>query len=415
MKHFLKAFKYRPGFLYYVTLTVCFLTISIVTTKLVGVSLHERELLIRSHLDKMTMQYLADLSVENRASRVSRDKSLQGIAVYKSDGSTVYSYGIVTQDPRLSGEKLIETLYFNESQKLVLLNTKLIGLFDKLPYRPYESADFESDYIFTVHLEVKDERFFKEKTILRIIQSGVYLILILIYIQMLNTYKRSNDLKNELDSQKNLVILGTALRTLTHEMKNPLAAIRLQSGYIRKLHSDDLLKETIVIDKEVDRLARLMEVVRDYLKEPIGKCEIFDAQVYLRDLKPLFPPDLQWSFSDNGGTICFDRDRFRSVIENLINNAIESKSAHSDISIICSVSKKHFEIVIKDKGTGISSEIIEKIFDPFFTTKSQGSGAGLMIVKRFVEAAGGYLTIESVEGLETIVHLRLPIKQESQK
>jgi signal transduction histidine kinase len=66
-------------------------------------------------------------------------------------------------------------------------------------------------------------------------------------------------------------------------------------------------------------------------------------------------------------------------------------------------------IAVRDNGTGIAPEVIERVFDPFFTTKgSEGTGLGLSQVFGFAKQSGGYLKIESVLGLGTVVRLYLP-------
>jgi signal transduction histidine kinase len=66
------------------------------------------------------------------------------------------------------------------------------------------------------------------------------------------------------------------------------------------------------------------------------------------------------------------------------------------------------EVDVLDRGPGIPSEIRDKIFDPFFTSKAQGSGFGLSIARRFVEAAGGTLTLEDRPGGGIRARIALP-------
>ena len=66
------------------------------------------------------------------------------------------------------------------------------------------------------------------------------------------------------------------------------------------------------------------------------------------------------------------------------------------------------DVCVRDEGTGIAPEILERVFDPFFTTKPGGSGLGLATVHRIVEEHGGSLRVESQLGSGTAVWLRLP-------
>jgi two-component system sensor histidine kinase HydH len=114
--------------------------------------------------------------------------------------------------------------------------------------------------------------------------------------------------------------------------------------------------------------------------------------------------DREITYTNESGAeleIRFDRQRLRSVLENLLNNALESQGAAADrkpVEILLSVLKGKIEIAVLDRGEGISQEKGEKIFDPFYTSKINGSGVGLSISKRFVEAAGGKLSVQNRKG-----------------
>jgi two-component system sensor histidine kinase AtoS len=66
------------------------------------------------------------------------------------------------------------------------------------------------------------------------------------------------------------------------------------------------------------------------------------------------------------------------------------------------------EIVVSDAGTGIAPDLLDRVFEPFFTTKPRGSGLGLALVHRIVEANGGALSLESELGRGTRFRLRFP-------
>jgi signal transduction histidine kinase len=107
-----------------------------------------------------------------------------------------------------------------------------------------------------------------------------------------------------------------------------------------------------------------------------------------------------------------DADRLRSVLENVIRNALEAGGPED--AVAASVEKVKtggrtlIVISIIDQGKGISGENLKRVFDPFFTSKSTGTGIGLSICKRFVEAANGYITLESRETGGAKVTIALP-------
>ncbi len=107
--------------------------------------------------------------------------------------------------------------------------------------------------------------------------------------------------------------------------------------------------------------------------------------------------------------ILFDTERLRSVMENLVRNAVESSTEDSKIEINTFADKRTVTVCVLDRGGGISEEIRKHLFDPFFTTKVRGSGIDLSISKRFAEAAGG--SIEFVERKGGGTKARLVLKK----
>ena len=96
-----------------------------------------------------------------------------------------------------------------------------------------------------------------------------------------------------------------------------------------------------------------------------------------------------------------DVDRLRSVVENLLRNAIESMDDYlekSPVEVALSSEGKKVTLSILDRGSGVSAEQKKRIFDPFFTSKTKGSGIGLFVSRRFIEATGGSLSLHSRKG-----------------
>jgi len=116
-------------------------------------------------------------------------------------------------------------------------------------------------------------------------------------------------------------------------------------------------------------------------------------------------PDIQ--------TVWVDPSLFRLVFDNLVQNACQSMRGGGRVDILVTRSKMHsgpaVSIQIKDHGHGMETEVRERALDPFFTTRPSGTGLGLPIVQRIVEAHGGEIEIESEEGEGTSVTLLLPL------
>ncbi len=261
----------------------------------------------------------------------------------------------------------------------------------------------------------------------RLIQYGFYLVpllLVLIFIGTTILYRknlayRKNELRN-----RELVQLGEAARTLAHEIKNPLGAIRIQTATLQKVLPAPYHRNLQVITEEVDRLRLLVDKVGEFLKNPIGEPEPVEVNTMIQDLLPRFPIPISFFPKTTGPLqVWIDRNRFRTVLENILRNSVESLPSSGERTaengpasepdrneVIVETNQKmdRVEIRVLDRGSGLPIGAEDRIFEPFFTTKPTGSGIGLAISKRFVEAAGGTLDVLPRSGGGTEARILLP-------
>jgi signal transduction histidine kinase len=211
--------------------------------------------------------------------------------------------------------------------------------------------------------------------------------------------------------QDTLARLGESARTLAHEIRNPLGAIRIQSGLLRKKVPHDAAAQLDAIDEEVERLTLLSRRVADFLKNPRGDPVRILLDGFLKDLAGKLPTPVAYTAATEAqdAVVSFDGELLRSVIENLVRNAHESYvDAAGGIEMELSHEKGLVVISVRDRGKGIPPELAQKVFDPFFTDKVHGSGVGLSLSRRFIEAAGGTLTLMPRPGGGTEARIALP-------
>ena len=213
--------------------------------------------------------------------------------------------------------------------------------------------------------------------------------------------------RRRLDAQRQLVELGEAARTLTHEIKNPLSAIRLKTAILRRTTDVAAAADLQVIDDEVGRLAVLADRVSDFIRDPAGNRVPLDLGPVLDALTERHPA-LEVQRPAAPLMVRFDRERLRSVLDNLVRNAVESMVDSSPVEVTAQSAARQVTVRILDRGAGIAPGNRQRVFDPFFTTKPKGSGIGLPICRRFVQAAGGTLELRPRPGGGTEAVVTLP-------
>jgi len=210
-------------------------------------------------------------------------------------------------------------------------------------------------------------------------------------------------------------------RKVAHEIKNPLTPIQLSAEHILKVYEDrgeDLdktLKESIsYIIGEVENLRRIsqefMELARDTTlrKEPCDLKEILEG--VLAPYKKLLASRIRFRETYEGADFkCLaDIAKIGTAFRNIVTNAIEAVKETGEIAVLVRHGDQGLRVSIRDSGTGMSREVLDKIFEPYFSTKTAGTGLGLPIAKKIIEDHGGSVRVASEPGRGTTVTVVLP-------
>lgn len=262
-----------------------------------------------------------------------------------------------------------------------------------------------------VFLELYQPEFWRKRALLGILFPITEIILACLAFFVRLLVVRNREFLDKLEQQKNLVVLGTAASTLAHEIKNPLLAIRLQTSIMEKTLPESAKTEVEIINAEVDRLSRLTIRVNDYLRDPKGFPALLDpagiaAEVGLRLCGRQLVESAESEFR-----VFIDPERYRSILENLVRNALESGSDPESVAIAIGAQEGKVTIDVLDRGGGIAAANAARVFDPFYTTKSKGTGIGLSICERFAKEAAGTVSLDARPGGGTRARLSLPRKE----
>ncbi|MFN7916428.1 MAG: ATP-binding protein [Vicinamibacterales bacterium] len=227
--------------------------------------------------------------------------------------------------------------------------------------------------------------------------------------------------EERLREQEALARLGQMAAVVAHEVKNPIAGIRGALQVIASRMPADS-RDKPVIGDIIARLDSLNGIVHDLLvfarprqlrSEPVDLDRLIRATLHLLHRDPTFA-NLAVNFPESEAIAAADAEQLQLVFTNVLMNAAQAMGGTGEIRIGISRhvtdGQPEFVIAIADAGPGMPQDVREKVFEPFFTTKHRGTGLGLPIAKRIVEAHGGRIDIEVPEGGGTVVHIALPSK-----
>jgi PAS domain S-box-containing protein len=216
-----------------------------------------------------------------------------------------------------------------------------------------------------------------------------------------------------------LAEIGELAATIVHEVRNPLTTILMGLNAFKKLQLADQFQEYLTLSlDEADRLQRLLSQILLYSKPQIldrSPIELnsFVAEIVttLQTIPAASGKQLEFAAFAEPVHVLADKDKLKQVIINLVTNAYEAVDTGDVVTIDIQSSENHrICIQIHNGGTPIPANVLPQLTKPFFTTKASGTGLGLAIVKRIVEAHGGEFSIESGEGIGSIVRVQLPIR-----
>lgn len=220
-------------------------------------------------------------------------------------------------------------------------------------------------------------------------------------------------LERALAQQERLAGLGRVASGVAHEVRNPLASIKLKVDLARMAHpGDDALSQDL--SDVSDEVARLDRLVVDLLVLA-GRRDAPRAHASLgalvRQRVEMIAP---WA-AERGVTVTgegdasaeVDRDGITRVVDNLLRNAVEASPQGGAVTVATRASGGRVEVVVTDRGEGVTAARERELFEPFFTTKSEGTGLGLALSRAVAMAHGGTIRYER-DGGATRFTVELP-------
>lgn len=221
--------------------------------------------------------------------------------------------------------------------------------------------------------------------------------------------------RDKLSKQEKLASVGQVSSNIAHELRNPMAAIRNSTYFLRlKNKNDDKSSHHLeIIDRELSRSDQVIQRLLQLTKGGTLKKELTDLRELAKEAMTYSnvtgSATLSLSFSPAYFPITLDRILFRQVLYNLFMNAIQAMPKGGEISLQASkLENGRILLCVSDQGVGIEDEIIKKIFEPLFTSKEEGVGLGLSLCRELITRHGGAIRAKSSPQQGTTIEIELP-------
>ena len=209
--------------------------------------------------------------------------------------------------------------------------------------------------------------------------------------------------------------------TIAHEIRNPIAAAK---SLVQQMGEDPTSVENVEYAKvaldELDRVERrISHLLRfakeeDYQFDNVNLATIVDsALTQLRAKLDAAKVSVARNYI-GGPTVHADKEKLKQVFANVLDNAIDALDSVAEgrrIDLFIENGGKRAVVRLRDNGCGIPPEKIDRIFNPFFTTKDKGTGLGMAISRKIVEAHEGSIDVVSEPGRGSEFAIALPLPQ----
>lgn len=222
-----------------------------------------------------------------------------------------------------------------------------------------------------------------------------------------------------------LSAVGQLAAGVAHEIRNPLTALR---GFLQLLErcvhdsvvndqSDRELRYLGIMKSELARIELIVNELLVFAKPQAIQFTEACVSVLLSDVVTLLNPQaivknvtIELLGQQTADTIECDPNQLKQLFVNIVKNAIEAMPIGGVVTMGVTCDRETVTVFVEDEGEGVAPEALPRLMEPFFSTKENGTGLGLMVCHRIVEAHFGHMCIESQLGVGTRIDITLPVR-----
>lgn len=237
--------------------------------------------------------------------------------------------------------------------------------------------------------------------------------------ELRHSHAELKEIQNELITKQQLAAVGELAAAIAHEVRNPLAVIVNAVAGLRRSGLRDEDREMLlgIVDEEAARLNRLVTDLLRYARPVSVKRALVSLPEMVRRAESAAMEEHDVIIGIDGDpeeyNVWADAGLLRLVFDNLVENALQAMPSGGQLTVRLardeSAQQPTVCIEISDTGHGMESQVLERAVDPFFTTRPSGTGLGLPIVERILEAHAGRVEISSQPNEGTTVRLFIPV------
>jgi signal transduction histidine kinase len=365
----------------------------------------------------ITLEPVRTIGLRGEFGEILRDVDRLAETLNRERGGLLETYG----EYRNIVESLEEGIMMIDSEnRIIMMNRGMEKIFstNRADWKEKYFENFLRTYgmIIDETKSIVRSKSLDKKLLLREIQIDIKENPATLYI--FNDVTELSNLEKALGRAEQLALLGKMTASIAHEIKTPIASMKLSVQLLRKQlgNIDPDSGETLdILEKETKRLEERSLQFLTFSKtnfelKPVDLLEVLEEAVKLARIRARERGiKIEFHASQEKMTVNGDENSLSSAFLNVLVNGMDASVENGVIEVKLDKVRTSAVIIFTDRGNGIPPDYMDYVFEPFFTLKSGGTGLGMSIVKRVIDAHGGRIEVKSQEGQGTVILIRIPL------